>query len=72
MAMRAVSARPGIPSEQDNELFTRYMRALLRTGGTPEPGDDMRTCTSCGTHAVFEPCTDNDTWCRCSTCGALA
>lgn len=72
MAMRAASARPGTRSSQDDELLSRYMRALLRNGGQKWPGDDERTCASCGARARFDQCTDNDTWSTCSACGAMA
>jgi hypothetical protein len=72
MAMRAALARPVTRSDQDDEMLTRYMRALLRNGHQRLPGDDVRTCTACGTRALFERCADNDTWSSCSLCGALA
>ena len=72
MAMRAASARLGIPTGRDDDLLTRYMRALLRSGGQSVLGEDVRTCTSCGMHARFDRCTENDSWSTCSACGALA
>ena len=43
----------------DDELFSRYLGELLRHGDPePErtglaPGNDVRTCTRCGEHALF-------------------
>jgi len=72
MAMRAETAQLGTRFGADDDLLTRYMRALLRTGGHRLTHEDVRTCASCGSHSRFDRCTDNDSWSRCSACGALA
>ncbi len=61
----------------DDELFSRYLRELLRHGDPePErtglaPGNDVRTCTRCGEHALFRIVPDG-CWAECASCRTLA
>ena len=72
MATRAEMLRPGTWPQPDDELLTRYMRALLRNGWRSGVHEDMRTCGACGSYARFDPSSDNSTWSTCSACGELS
>jgi len=61
--------------DDDAELLTRYMRALLRSGDfteRPRLESYRRTCVRCGAFTWFEPVEDADTWTACVACGGLA
>ncbi|HVM11290.1 MAG TPA: hypothetical protein VM638_02270 [Actinomycetota bacterium] len=59
---------------QEEQLLTRYLRGLVRTGGSApdrSPGYQTRTCANCGQHTKFvlDP---SGVWYSCSSCQRLA
>lgn len=75
MAMRDERQEAFAEAKPVDDLLTRYVRALFRTGalaGRVAPHEDLRTCTHCGAYAPFEPVEDEATWAACSACGQTA
>jgi hypothetical protein len=58
-----------------DDLLARYRRALMSYGHGPEatlaPGQDIRTCTRCGSHTRFR-LDPEGTWYACTVCGHYA
>jgi hypothetical protein len=59
-----------------DDLLDRYRRALMSYEPQPEdvelpPGQDIRTCTHCGSHARFR-LDPEGTWYACTVCGQYA
>jgi len=62
------------PHLEEEQLLTRYLRGLVREGGSApdrSPGYQTRTCARCGARATFvlDP---RGVWFTCSTCDRLA
>jgi hypothetical protein len=63
-------------------MLEQYLDALEEHGGEElaikqedeqlPPGQEMRTCPSCGDHVAFKLVDPDGTWFECSNCGELA